>query len=222
MTTFLEPGSDDAAILANADRLQKAGVRPPDPDSPAGRRLAGARERDRSAYRNDQVLKAQFARGMTGSSSELHERTALEAAARGDRAWTGVDRLTGSPGLMGGKIPTDGKPPEYDPRHPDAYYEAEAVDQMVRAQMGSEMAKAGNEKLLAHLRLTETVRRDPMIAEAVAKAERKAAKKGRKPTAKGVRKEYRKLTTGRTPAAKGALGGLVPNVVDLTLPKVRL
>ncbi len=220
--TFLEPRSDDAAVIANAARLSKAGVRPPHPDSPDGQRLAGALERNSSAYRNDQVLKAQFARGMTGSSSELHERTALEAAARGDRAWTGVDRLTGSPGLTGGKVRTDEKPPEYDPRHPDAYYEAEAVDQMVRAQIGSEMAKAGNDRMQAHLRLTETARRDPMIAAAVDRAERKAAKKGRKPTERDFRKAYRKLTAGRAPAAKGALGGLVPNVVDLTVPKVRL
>jgi hypothetical protein len=222
--TFLNPGTDDAEILANADRLAKAGVPAPNPDSPAGRRLVGAAERERTGFGNNaSVLKSQIVRGGLGSSSELHQRTAEEALARGDRAWTAVDRLTNSRGLMGGETPpTDEKPPEFDPRNPDAYYQAEAVDQLVRQQIASNMAKAGNERMLAHLRLSETARRDPLIAAAVTRAERKAAKKGRKPTEKDFRKAYRKLTAGRghSPVAKGAGGGLVGNVVDLRVPGV--
>jgi hypothetical protein len=224
---MLDPGdpATDASIIAEHNALMKAGVRPPNPLSPAGRRYADAAERDaarRGGYRGDRLLKAQLDRGKSGSSSELHQRTAAEALARGDRGWHAVDALLRSPGLMGGQAPTDQKRPEFDPRNPGdpTYFEAEAADQVQRAALARGMQKAGGDLTLASMKLWEHARQKPLVAEAMRKAERKAAKKGRKVKPKDFHRALRKLEAKEGQVQKGAVGGLVPNVVDLRVPGV--
>lgn len=219
--SLLDPDTDDLAIIANAQRLAKSGVRPSPPDSPDGRRLADAVARQQPNVIAPYVFKAQLDRGRAGSSSQLHDDTVRQALRRGDRGWTAVDRLTGSPGLTGGPgTPMGGRRAEFDPRNPldPAYFDEEGHDQLERSLLASEMRRDGAAKALTLLKLTETARRNPLAAEAMRRAERKARKKGKKVTPKGFLKQLRKLDAKRGPVAKGAPGGLVGHVVDLRVP----
>jgi len=214
--------TDDRQILADHEALMKSGVKPPNPLSPAGRSYAAAAEREqarRAGHNVESVVKSQFARGQSGSASALHQRTAADAFARGDRAWVAVDHLMNSPGLMGGKAPTDEKRPEFDPRNPGdpAYFEAEAADQAHRAAMANGMAKAGQASALAKLKAHEQLRRDPIAVEAMRRTEAKAARAAKPVTAKRFAKQYRKALAKAGPVAKG---GLVPQVIDLRVSGV--
>jgi hypothetical protein len=217
--SLLDPRNADETIVADAARLAKAGIRPPHPDSPAGRRLADASARERSGYDADRIFQAQLARGRAGSSSQLHDDTVQQALRRGDRGWTAVERLSRTPGLTGGAADLGGRRPEYDPRFPGdpAYYDAEAQDQIQRAALASHMQSTGMAKALAALKVRERAQSDPLLVEAVQRAERKARKKGRAPKADDITKAYRKLhrKRGMTPVEKSTLGGLLGNVLDL-------
>jgi hypothetical protein len=122
---------------------------------------------------------------------------------------------------MGGPgVDMGGRRAEFDPRNPGnpEYYEGEARDQIGRARDASAMQKVGQDKMLAHLKATETIRRNPNVARAMEMARAHARKKGREVKRKDFVKALRRLEATResfTPVAKGALGGLVPRVVDL-------
>jgi nucleoid-associated protein YgaU len=113
-----------------------------------------------------------------------------------------------------------GRRAEFDPRNPGdpAYYEAEANDQIERANLALQMQRSGAEKTLAALKVREHALQNPLIGQAVERAERKAAKKGRKPTMNDFTKALRKLEAKHGSGqivAKGALGGIVPRVIDM-------
>lgn len=230
---LLDPRSDDEAIVANANRLLKSGVRLPPAGSPDRLRIDNAfdrqnvRERSVGAFSTainaDNVLKAQLARGATGSSSTLHEETALAARERGDRGWTAVDRLLATPGLMGGPgVDMGGRRAEFDPRNPGdpAYYDAEARSQIERADTARAMAKAGQDKLLGTLKVMEATRRNPLVGEAMEIARAKARRKGRPVKAKDFKKAFAKLSAAHGEVQKSTLGGLLGNVVDLRTPGI--
>jgi len=218
--------SSDAQVLAEHAALVKQGVNPPHPQSPAGRRFASAWARQYGGFDPGVMLKAQLE---LGSSSDLHNRTAQEAIDRGDVGWHAVDVLTHQAGLMGGPTRLQRRPepgvmghgptsdqmrPEYDPRSPHAYFEA--VDQMRRAEAAREMEKIGADVTLAKMKLRERARRDPLIAKAVTKAERHAAKRNRAPTVKDFKRALKKLHKKHGMLVKSAgTVGMVPKVIDL-------
>jgi hypothetical protein len=237
--SLIDPSNaeSDARIVTQYEALQKSGVPGlvPRPGSPAARRFEHAVARHEARRQNLAVaplIKAQLTPSERaqdddvarprelpsgGGGSMLNEVTRQMAINSGNLGLNAQARLLrDSDRLMAGRsVALGGRPADYDPRNPldRRLYDDEARDQVARAALAAEVTKTAAEQSLANMKLYERAKRDPLIRAALDKAERKAAKRGRKATPADFQRALDKLdakqaaeTMAKASASAGFLG----------------
>ncbi len=230
MTNLAWSAEDDVATIAHFARLEKAGIRPPKAGSPDAKRRDGALVRQAARERGERFAKAVTEASLApakpqldraereqrrlGDSPQSPPRPSVHAEALLDLADRHAAEIVRTGGT--GTIPT-----AFDPRNANdpSFFLSEANDQRQRASLAVGLARVGSEQALAKLQLHERLRRDPIARAAMARAERKAAAKGRPARLKDFLRAYRKVAPKGEVVKGGALGGIVERVVDLRVPR---
>jgi hypothetical protein len=130
-----------------------------------------------------------------GGGSELHDRTRAEAIRTGSHGPVAHERLLAD--MARGGTRHGGKRADFDPRRPDlSSWDDENADLIERARLASEMQKSGTERTLQGLKDLATVKAvqsDPVMRQAIERAESKARGKGRRASAADVSRELLRL-----------------------------